>query len=224
LRQIVNFSGRQVNVARKTAAPSVGVQGILRAVECAASRRGSVTLTSGSFARRVTSQRFWRACALWHTLAGVRTACIWLGLMLSTAGCGPNGEPVEAVDRSVRQTVESPPALGQIEPSPMVAAQAPSPTDTARPASPALEASEAADEATATPEQAPVEAEAEDAVDPVRERYCTPSAVRHARSGRGLRCPRCARYDVVPSSRGRYVSCHCGFEAPFSGFVHVHQR
>jgi len=150
------------------------------------------------------------------TLASVRSTLMSLGLMLALCSCAPSGESVEAVNPPARQPVEAPPTLDRV--------QAPSPTDMTAQSSPAPEAAGMFDEATSTPEDTAVEAEAEEAADPVRERYCTTSAVRRARSGRGLRCPRCSRYDVVPSSHGRYVSCHCGYQARFSGFVHISRR
>jgi len=149
---------------------------------------------------------------------------IFIGVTLVLCGCGRSSESVETVDPPTRRAAESPRTRERVEESPTATVQAPSPTDMTAPSAPAPEAAEVFDEARSTPEDTPLETEAEAPADPVRERYCTPSAVRRARSGRGLRCPRCSRYDVVPTSPGRYVSCHCGYEARFSGFVHVRRR
>jgi len=59
--------------------------------------------------------------------------------------------------------------------------------------------------------------------DPARQRACSPAAIRHARAERGLRCPRCRSYEVVPLSH-QYLCCHCGRKARFGSWVSVSRR
>jgi transposase-like protein len=55
---------------------------------------------------------------------------------------------------------------------------------------------------------------------------CTVAARRVALDQRGLKCPGCGSYEVVPKKgrEGRYVCCGCGKSADFFGWVRVSHR
>lgn len=56
---------------------------------------------------------------------------------------------------------------------------------------------------------------------------CSLAARRHAAAERGLRCPTCSSYEVVPKKGDqdgrRYTCCHCGKTADYGGFVSIHR-